>query len=89
MQAIHTRYLPCTNTRGSRVVATAMGQRVTVEYRSEFDSPINHARAARALVARNGGMWFGKWAMGETKTGFVFVALGSGDVFTFEDRSGK
>lgn len=82
MQAITTKYHGPTNLHGARIFARCMSGSAFVPYHHELDAADNHALAAAALVKKMGGMWPGKWAMGETKTGFVFVALGSGDVFT-------
>ena len=76
MQAIETKYLPATNTRGSRIKATsASGLSVTVPYPHELSGMECHWEAARALVAKLG--WgAGEYVAGGTKGGYVFVALG-------------
>ena len=74
MNAIKTRYLCATDTKGSRIVADdGDGNRWTVPYRSEFDSEANHAAAALALCARMG--WTGKLIPGNLGDGYVFVWL--------------
>ena len=53
MKAIQTRYLPCTNHRGSRIKATAEGVKpLTIGYPHECDYSQAHKRAAQALADR-------------------------------------
>lgn len=51
-QAIVTRFLPPTNTKGARVKATAKGGSVTLAWDHERDEYGNHTRAVFALVHR-------------------------------------
>lgn len=80
MKAIQTKYLPCTNNRGSRVKAYAHGGcQVTISWDDALGIEENHDNAARALIAKyewasvgivhSGGSVCGK--------GFVYV-LGTG-----------
>ena len=58
MQAIHTKYLPATNSRGSRIKAyTASGFTVTIGYPHEFSGEACHYAAAVALVAKHKLNW--------------------------------
>lgn len=71
-QAIVTKYHGPTNTRGSRIIATAAGgQRLTVEYDDALDSDANHFAAARALAGKMN--WTGSWYGGGAQDGCVFV----------------
>lgn len=56
MQAIRTVYLCPTNTRGSRIKATAAAGSLTVDYDHALDVA-NHRVAAEALIAQLG--WAG------------------------------
>jgi hypothetical protein len=49
-QAITTRYIGPTNTRGSRVKATAAAGSITLDWDDGLNSDENHARAALALA---------------------------------------
>lgn len=72
MKAISTKFIPCTNYRGSRISATAEGGcRVIVDYYHEVDNETAHWLAAAALCRKYG--WTGTLVCGGTKTGFVFV----------------
>lgn len=74
MQAIETRYLPCTNSRGSRVKALCDAGTVTVPWDHALDCDGNHDAAARALVSKLG--WSGRrWHRGALKAsrGRVYV----------------
>ena len=72
MQAIETKYLPATNTRGSRIKATtASGISATVPYPHELSGMECHWEAARVLVKRLG--WSGEYVCGGTRAGYVFV----------------
>lgn len=71
-QAIHTKYLGATNSRGARYQAKAEGgESVTVPANYALDSSENHAAAAEALLKKL--KWRGKWFFGSTKDGYVFV----------------
>ena len=61
-QAIETRYLGPTNTKGARIKATAAAGRATVPYDYELDVPDAHRVAADALIAKMG--WQGTFAQG-------------------------
>ncbi len=52
MQAILTKYLPATNTRGSRIKAMCDRGAITISYPHELNGDACHIAAARALVAR-------------------------------------
>lgn len=72
-QAIETRYLGATNTKGGRIKATAWGGNITVGYDYALDAQDNHRAAANALIAKMG--WQGTFAQGGnvTGTGYYFV----------------
>lgn len=83
MKAIVTQYKGPTNTRGSRIVASAEGVGFIVSpYDDRLDSDGNHEAAARKLCSRQ--KWKGKLATGMLPDGIsrvhVFVREGS----TFE-----
>ena len=52
MQAIHTKYLPCTNTRGSRIKATCERGSITIDYPHELSGDEVHREAVRQLLER-------------------------------------
>lgn len=72
-QAIATKYMRATNTKGARVKATAWGGSATVPYDYELDVPDAHRVAADALIAKLG--WTGTYAQGGNVegTGYYFV----------------
>lgn len=70
-QAIVTRHLCPTNTRGARVKATAEAGSVTLHWDYALDSYENHIKACEALIARLN--WSGVWYGGGTSAGYVFV----------------
>jgi hypothetical protein len=82
MQAIITKYLGATNTKGARVRAT--WERfdgpvsVTVGYDHAFSQRDNHAYAAMELVRRHMDDGGKNWECGETPSGYVFVMSGEG-----------
>lgn len=73
MQAIETKYLGPTDTRGSRIKAvTANGKHsLTVSYDDALSSEDAHGSAAMALAVKIG--WTGEMVAGSTRTGYVFV----------------
>lgn len=52
MQAIQTKYLPATNTRGSRIKAWCERGSITVDYPHELSGDAVHRLAVHALVNR-------------------------------------
>ena len=72
-QAIETRYLRATNTKGARIKASAWGGSATVPYNYELEVPDAHRAAADALIAKMG--WNGTYAQGGNVngTGYYFV----------------
>jgi len=72
-QAIETRHLPVTSSRGSRIKARAWGGNVTIPYPHELSTEDAHRAAANALIAKMG--WTGTFAQGGNAKGdgYVFV----------------
>ena len=54
MQAIQTRYLGATNTRGSRIKAWAAAGSVTIGYPHDLSGQACHRKAAETLTAKLG-----------------------------------
>lgn len=71
MQAIATKYLGPTNSRGSRVKATAGAGSVTIEWAHNLNADQNHDAACLALANKMG--WQGDWIGGGTETGYLYV----------------
>lgn len=81
MQAIHTKYIAPTNSRGSRIkayTADGMGRKgfsATIPYPHQLSGVACHFEAVKALIEQNGldwstdGMRFGQSADGR---GFTF-----------------
>lgn len=76
MQAIKTKYVGPTNTRGSRIIASCDGGKITHNYAHNIDVEQNHIDAALALCKKLG--WDGELATGYLDNGYVhvFVRLG-------------
>lgn len=72
-QAIATKYLFPTNTKGARIKASAYGANITIPYDYALDVAENHCAAQLALRHKLG--WQGKYAQGGnvTGTGYYFV----------------
>jgi hypothetical protein len=72
-QAIETKYLGATNTKGARIKASAWGGSVTVPYNCALNTEGAHKAAADALIAKLG--WTGAFAQGGNAkgNGYVFV----------------
>lgn len=66
-QAIETRYLGPTNTKGGRIKASAWGGSVTIGYPYSLDAQDAHKAAADALIAKMG--WTGTYAQGGNAKG--------------------
>ena len=74
-QAITTRYIGPTNTRGSRIKAYAAAGSVTLHRDDSLGIEANHAKAAKALADKFG--WKGAYHIGgmPDDSGYVFVAV--------------
>ena len=74
-QAIVTKYHGPTNTRGSRISASAGAGRVSVGYDHRLNQEQNHAAAARALAEKM--EWSGELAQGgmPDSSGYAFVFI--------------
>ena len=80
MIAIHTRYLPATNNKGSRVKAyTASGLSATVPFPYEYSFERCHFQAVKALIKKHNL----SWDMDNMRYGDS--ADGKGYVFCFND----
>lgn len=75
MQAITTKYIGPTNTRGSRVKARCEAGSITVHWDHALDVEDNHTVAAKTLRTKLG--WdqdcYPNMYRGGTKDGYVFV----------------
>lgn len=91
-QAIETRYLGPTNTKGGRIKASCWGGSATISYPHEMNSDEAHRAAAQALIDkmitlanRHGGsrsIWSeGTWVQGGN-------AKGNGYIFTVTEPKG-
>lgn len=81
MIAIHTKYIPASNTKGSRIKAyRSRGLSVTIPYPHELSFEFPHYEAVKALVKKHNLNWpisemtFGDSADGK---GYVFCFLAS------------
>ena len=70
MIAIVTKYLGATETKGSRIKATANGNSITIGYPHELSGAAIFAKAAIALCEKMG--WTGNLVSGGTNDGYVF-----------------
>lgn len=76
MQAIQTRYLSPTNTRGARIKATCAAGSITISYPYDLSGQACHRMAAEALVKKLD--WthpnYGKLLGGQLESGdYAFV----------------
>ena len=81
MIAIHTKYIPATNSRGARIKAyTSSGFSVTVPYNHALSDYLVHYEAVRALVEKHALDWpIDQMAYGDSADGkgFTFCFLSS------------
>jgi hypothetical protein len=72
LQAITTKFIGPTNTKGSRIKATCQAASLTVNSDYALSIEQNHAAAAKALADKMG--WRGDWYQGGIPgSGFAFV----------------
>ena len=84
-QSITTKFIPCTNTKPSRIKATCERGSIIVSYEHALNADENHINACKQLLAKFdtedvekwGQCMFseGRWHGGATKTGYVFVQV--------------
>ena len=82
---ILTKYLPATNTRGSRIKASFADNRqssVTIGYPHEFSGAKAHAMAAYALVSKYGYPTI-NYQVESVNDGYAFISPSSYDNLTF------
>jgi hypothetical protein len=73
MKAIETKYLSATNTRGSRIKATAGGMSAIVPYDHSKSDVYVHFEAVKGLVEKHGLAWdVSRMVYGGTEGGYVF-----------------
>jgi len=78
MQAIVTKYLPATDTKGSRIKATCEGGSVTIGYPHELhQGQPAHRAAAQALAAKFNWPYKYLGAALPRNAGYVFVPVHS------------
>ena len=94
-QSITTKYLSPTNTRGSRIKATASGAGNGYSHTHDWDYALgtadNHIEAAKALAIKlqwdtHDNYLEGPWTGGGYKDGGMVFVHDSGDNFTFDDN---
>jgi hypothetical protein len=73
IQAITTKFIGATNSRGSRIKATCEGGSATVGYRHDLSTIDAHKEAFVALVKKLGWKDY-TWHIGGLGNGYVFVA---------------
>lgn len=89
MQAIVTKYLPATDTKGSRIKASCGRGSITIPYPHELSGEAVHRYAVDALLAKfaeedakrvhettPANHHWGLYVTGETERGYVHVPLG-------------
>lgn len=81
-QAITTKFLGPTNSRGSRVRATSEAGSLTVAWEHALNVTENHRAAAEKLAKKL--EWAGLWYGGGTSNGFVWVRTVQGVDCSFE-----
>ena len=83
-QAISTKYLGPTNSRGARVKAQADAGQITISWDHRVGIEKNHCRAAKAFAEKMqwGGRWYGGYVAGG---GYVFVSTRDQDMKLGED----
>ena len=83
MQAIHVKYLPVTNTKGSRIKATCAAGSVTISYPHELSGQAVYRKAAEALADKLG------WSNGNYGAMLVGCLLNGDYCFVFDNSASK
>lgn len=77
-QAIVTKFMPPTNTKGSRIKATCAAKSVTVAWVDHLNTTDNHREAIRVILQKLG--WGGSWVVGSLPGG-GYVAVNAGGFY--------
>jgi hypothetical protein len=85
MQFIQTKYLPATNTKGSRIKATTSfgNDSITIAYDYSLDCEQAHAKAAMELARKL--EWNGEYAAGGNDSGYVFAFISHSNIYSTEE----
>lgn len=74
MIAIQTKYLPSTNTKGSRIKASAKSFNVTIPYDYSLNDEKLHFKAVKELVRKHNLDWdISIMNYGSTENGYIFT----------------
>jgi hypothetical protein len=74
MTVIKTKYYSATNTRGSRIAASANGFKATIPYPHQFSHEACHFEAVKALVAKHNLPWdISNMGYGSDDDGYYFT----------------
>lgn len=76
LKAITTTFKGPTDRLDPRIVASCEGGRKTMTWEDALDVKANHERAAMQLAEKL--KWHGRWIVGSTRDGYVFVAMTEG-----------
>ena len=79
MKAIFTKYIPATNTRGSRIKAYDGDNSIILPYDGSLSTEQVHRKAAIALCNKLG--WKGALCEGSSKSGNVYVFIEDWTIF--------
>jgi hypothetical protein len=80
-QAIQTKYLGPTNSKGDRILASSKAQSITKSWDHALTVDANHIEAAMSLAKKL--KWTGEWCGGGTEaSGYVFVNTTDGADFS-------
>jgi len=89
MQAIITKYLPATDTKGSRYKATTEAGSVIVPYDHSRDAEANHIAAAKALCKKMGWLPTAENRYTETVAGYLKAGQYVHTFLPYEFRKAK
>jgi hypothetical protein len=75
MQAIMTKYIGPTNSRGSRIKAWCSAGSVTIDYPHQLSNEAVYWEAAKTLIVKLGWQEHGNWIAGglPNSSGYCFV----------------
>ena len=74
-QAIETKYVKATDTKGAHIKAKAESGSIKVSYDHALNTAENHEAAAMALIEKLGWQDLGVFVEGGTARGYVFVNI--------------
>jgi len=85
MQYISTKFLPATDTKGSRIKATCSFSNDSIIRSYDYSLDVEKAHAKVAIELAKKMEWDGEYASGGNDSGYIFAFIGNSNVYSTEE----